>query len=75
VLGTVEDVAAQFGTKASLLLDDMGKYGGYLTSEQGRGGHVFFTASARTRWTWAQLAAPEARREALWTVWRSRHAR
>lgn len=74
VFGIVEDVAAQFGSEASLLLEDMRRYGGHLTSESGRGGHVSFTASRPNAfWTWSQIA-PEARREALWAVWRSRFA-
>src|SRR4051812_35103135 len=35
VFGIVEDVAAQFGAEASVLLEDMRKYGGYLIWEQG----------------------------------------
>jgi hypothetical protein len=74
VHGIVKDVATQFGTEASALLQDIRTYGGYMVADQGRGGHVSFTGSRpNATWTWAQIA-PEARREALWAVWRTLHA-
>jgi hypothetical protein len=74
VFGIVNDVAAQFGTQSSVLLEDIRKCGGYMAAEQNRGGHVSFTGSrSNAIWTWAQNA-PESRREALWAVWRTQHA-